>query len=219
MSESVGDISEVQKKQREMDIYREIAKGKIRMFFDSCANGRERIENLKKVNEEFLSLLKNRKDVEKALDICESIDNRDEFAERVSEILKPIIDLELEKYDQLNSGEKKRIAINEVFSYNVEGDIIQIHVFSGKKEYGIANKFIDGLRKLAKVVNENPDIKIIEAVSWIVSEHPSLIEKKMGFTIGGEVDAKYIKEHFPDDNREIKKAYITRGDFLNKYLV
>lgn len=217
-SESAGDLSEAQRKQKEMLIYQEIAKGKMRIFFDSYKNGKDRIENLKKVNAESLSLLENREDIEKALDMCESIDSRDEFAEKVSEILKPIFDVLIDEHFQKNVGAEKKWLLNEVLSYTVEGDVVQIHIFFGKKEYSLAQKTIEGLEKLAQFVDKNPNIKTIEAISWIVSEYPKLIEKKMGFIIGGDVDPEYIREHFEGDDREIKRAYMTREDFLNKYL-
>lgn len=203
---------------REKEILRESGKGKLGIIFDSIQGGEERIGEIKESFEEILQNLKEKDEIRIDLDKCANIKDKNEFIKRVSEILKPATELAIEDFIKNNVGDKKRWLLNEVLSYTVNGDIIQIHIFSGKKEYGLAQKVFEGLKELAEAVNKDPNIKTIEAISWIVSKHPKLIEKKMGFTIGGDVDPEYIKEHFDDEDGEIKKAYISRDDFLNRYL-
>lgn len=203
---------------REKELLREISKGRWGIIFDSIQDGEERIGAIKKGFGEILENLKEKNEIEEGLGECVDIKDRNEFIRKVSEILKPAIELALEDYIKNNVGDKKRRLLSEVLSYTVEGDIIRIHIFSGKKEFSLVQKTLEGLKKLAEIVDKNPNIKTIEAISWIVSKHPKLIEKRMGFTIGGDVNSEYIVEHFEGENREIKKAYISRDDFLNKYL-
>ena len=203
---------------REKELLREISKGRWGIIFDSIQDGEERIGAIKKGFGEILENLKEKNEIEEGLGECVDIKDRNEFIRKVSEILKPAIELAIEDFIKNNVGDKKRWLLNEVLSYTVNGDIIQIHIFSGKKEYGLAQKVFEGLKELAEAVSKDPNIKTIEAISWIVSKHPKLIEKKMGFIIGGDVDPEYIKEHFDDEDGEIKKAYISRDDFLNRYL-
>jgi hypothetical protein len=55
-------------------------------------------------------------------------------------------------------------------------------------------EILAGLKQLAEVVKQNPDIKEVKGKSWIVEEHPGVV-KRFGFEVNGE-DAVMTREAF-----------------------
>jgi len=196
------------------EIYRNMARKKIRALFEYYGNGKDSVEALMMGLKEVLD---NNQDIKETLDNFRNVNDEEKFVGEVSDILAPFFKSFVHNAleDSQNSDRK---FLNEVLSYNLVGDSVQIHIFDGEKKYKIVRDVKEGLEKLAEVVANNPEIKKVEAISWIVTKHPKLIEDKMGFIIGGDVDEKYIDEHFSEDDGEIKRAYIMRDDFLKKYL-
>ena len=76
----------------------------------------------------------------------------------------------------------------------------------------------EGLEELAKTVKENQAVKRVEAISWIVADHPKILEK-LGFTVVGEIDEEMRRKYYADDNRPIGRATVSREDFLRRYLI
>jgi len=111
------------------------------------------------------------------------------------------------------------VPLNEILSYGRGKDYVHIHLLPPGK-VGLAalvKGSLDGLRELARIVREDETIKEITATSWIVAEHPKLLER-MGFIMQGEIDEEMRDRHFRGDKRRISKATISREEFLRRYL-
>ena len=91
------------------------------------------------------------------------------------------------------------------------------------KKEGITSfkKEVDnGLRKLAEIIKSNNRIQSIWMTSWIVTEHPLLIEK-LGFIIIGKVQGMENKQMGYDEKGRKRppgiSAIMKREDFLSRY--
>ena len=211
---------EIESKQggEERELSYEAAKRKINVLFDSYETGQERIDDLIEQIGNF-DFLDNRNQLKTELERCADIKWKKEFIERVFAIIKPIIDLSLDRPELFPEGgsSKEFVRINELISYERKGNICYIHIIpEGKVEQGLS-EFMSGMKNLAKVVDGDRNIETIEATSWIVAKHPRLLEK-FGFTVDGEISKEVRAVHFPGDKSMISKAHISRNDFLKKYL-
>lgn len=124
-----------------------------------------------------------------------------------------------EKIRSSFSPKEKFISANELVSYGMEDDLIHIHVVPKEKVENIFIKFREGLQEIAKIVNENPNIKKVSGSSWLVAENAEALERRYGFTIDGEIDEKMRKEHFAYEKRKVWGMHIDREEFLRRYLI
>lgn len=194
-------------------------KTKVGVLFDSYETGQERINDLKEQIDN-LDFLENKEIMKMELEKCVAIKTKKEFVERVMIIIKPFIDLRTERpelFVREAGNDREFININDLLSYEISGNLIHIHVVPEEKVDRGLHKFRECLQNLAKIVNENKDIEIIEATSWIVAKHPKLLEK-FGFSVDGEVSEKFRRTYFPGDKSKIFRAHMSRNDFLEKYL-
>ena len=102
------------------------------------------------------------------------------------------------------------IKVNETLSYEFLADSIGLHVPTvfTKKPTEMLNSFNEGLKTLARDIKNNPEfpsVKKIVGYSWIVYEHPNLLQK-MGFSI----------DNVDEEHREAR-AIISIEDFLKRY--
>lgn len=125
----------------------------------------------------------------------------------------------IREYIQNRSDE----TINELLHYSVTKDKeLYLHV-SPAKTLSLPEQLKllrEGLPILAKKLKENPNLQNVEtigAVSWIVAANPGLLTR-IGFTYKGNLDEKRKAESFPGDTSDIGEAYISREDFLKRYL-
>lgn len=129
-------------------------------------------------------------------------------------------------------------SLNDMVAVSYENpEVVLLHIEPVGGEAGLAKLglFRDGLERLAKLLVTDPRlsaVKTIGALSWIVSEHPRILER-FGFSIGplsnivdGEViERKYnaIKKYFPTfvpreyQKAELGFASVSRDDFLRRY--
>ena len=109
--------------------------------------------------------------------------------------------------------------LNEVMYYGGRDNYVHIHLAQAK-DVGVSKLralVLDGLQKLAEQIKGNEQVQDIEATSWIVAKNPKLMEK-LGFTVEGEVDEEFRRQHFSGDERKISRATIKREEFLKRYL-
>jgi len=202
-------------------------------IFDSYKEGPERIKDILFKIKPFLefNLIDGNK-IREALEKCSTIEDKDKFIEKVLSSLEPILDLKnnnpqafekIQREALVERGGGRVKKINEILLYSEAPEgIIHIHLAPAKelaKEQGIGGVkklVIEGLEKLAEIVEKNEGIKEIRATSWIVAKIPQLIEK-LGFTVMGEIDEEIRKKYFANDERKISTAIITREEFLKKY--
>ncbi len=118
------------------------------------------------------------------------------------------------------------VRLNEVLGYHIRefkdgGKGIALHLapmfdFSTKEK--IAN-VLDGMRILAGQMRDDPafaEAKAVTTTSWIVAEHPELIER-FGFHIRGPISPEDKARVFPNEAREVHWAIMFRDEFLNLY--
>ncbi|OGI65129.1 hypothetical protein A3A95_04300 [Candidatus Nomurabacteria bacterium RIFCSPLOWO2_01_FULL_39_18] len=130
---------------------------------------------------------------------------------------------------------KKWFDLNEVVSCRVEDDNeISIHLESKQEKPLVNLKSLarSGLEKLAEMLEKEDrfkKIKLVTATSWVVTEHPDLITKALGFTIDNEnkfinssvrkIRYKYKKKNIPLNKIFIKPgfAFMSREEFLDRF--
>lgn len=163
--------------------------------------------------------------IKKELKECSSAENKEEFIERALSATWPVADLgksNPQLFEKIRRSAFVReggfIPVNEILSYGVYEGIMHIHL-APAEQMGTSEKLFnlkDGLKGLAEVVKKDESVKIITATSWIVTEHPKLLER-FGFIVEGEIDEETKKKYFSDETRVVSRAYMTREDFLRKY--
>ncbi len=201
---------------------------KIGDIFDNFSTGKERVCNLMSILEPFL---KNNDIIEgeaikKALEGCVTADQKDVFIKGVMDALQPVIDLKSADPGKFEQAQRRVFvkeggftSLSEVLSYGQYKDVAHIHLAPAEK-YGVAKarrSMQEGLKKLAKIIVESPEIKTIEAISWIVAKNPKIIES-FGFKNEGQIDEETKALYFDKEKRPVSRAVMTREDFLARYL-
>jgi hypothetical protein len=151
---------------------------------------------------------------------CEDIRSAEQFADYVMLALQPIFGIAFSVLEEIQTKVMNEqggfTEINRLFSYGKSGSTIHIHASFGESVEKKISLYRDGMRRLAQIVNGDPDIEEITATSWIVARHPRMFEG-WGFTIE-DVSASFRKQHFGRDTREVKRATIRRDEFLRRFL-
>ena len=113
--------------------------------------------------------------------------------------------------------------LSEVLSFRLEEDSVHIKLGTSTefiKEKGFKtfeNEVLVGLKNLSWFMKANEKYKTVVATSWIVTHHPRLMES-LGFAINPTyVDSD--KFNFDKKKRKIRRAEMSREDFLAKYWV
>jgi hypothetical protein len=188
-----------------------------------CKGCKTNAEALDRIKIELRHDIPEKELAEKAiseLEKCKDIEDRKEFREAIFEVLKPIVDLRIEKPELFEQEENQKkevlVRVNELLSYGISGDNIHIHAIPNDKVENALSKFSEGLQELAGVVEKHPEIKVIRATSWIVAQYPKIIER-FGFTLDGEINEEIREKHFENEQRKIWMAHMTREDFLHRY--
>lgn len=154
---------------------------------------------------------------------CEDIRDRDGFVEAVVRAVRPVMELRKTHPGLFEDAEAVRmnegsdfIPLNRLVSYGKTGEIIHIHHVPGKTVSGKRTLYLDAMEKLAVIVSQDPEVKLITATSWIVAEHPKMFELS-GFDIG-DVSKEVRENHFAKEKRDIKTATIGRDELLRRFL-
>ena len=112
--------------------------------------------------------------------------------------------------------------LNELISYHrgESGENVFIHLAPartmGEKE-GM-HLFTEGLSALAVTLDTLPElrsVKTVEALSWIITEKPQVMER-LGFTLDGPVDTQTMNAHFSGETN-VSRAHMERPDFIARY--
>ena len=157
---------------------------------------------------------------------CCDLQEKDEFMECFLLAIKPIFDYEKDYPRNFESvlgyNMTKRynfLPLNQVFSYGKDGNIVHIHI-SPATSMSPSEKLSNlknGLKELAKIIEQDEEVETITATSSLVAEHPEIVEGLLGFAIDGPISKEERENHFKYDTREIHKAHMTREDFLKKW--
>lgn len=139
-------------------------------------------------------------------DICSAI------AERLNSFLKrnfSIEELETRLRGELALGNEWKSA-NRLVMYEISGGKVHLHIPLVVEENisTLRQLFLEGLRELAQLLKVDPELGNVTEIngrSWIVYEHPKLLER-MGFTITER-----------DDVEHTAKAIITKEHLIDLY--
>lgn len=104
--------------------------------------------------------------------------------------------------------------------YEKSEDIVRLHLASSRSMDPAEQlrSVREGLSKLAEVVSKDESITTVEATAWIVAARPGLLEK-LGFSVEAHnLGSEELREHFPDENRPVRRATMTREVLLERYL-
>ncbi len=196
-------------------------------IFDTNKGGEERFNAILVIAQKFIKagILDENKFIPE-LKRCSEIEDKNQFINQMLIILEPVLETkktnpilieEIQRDVFLEQG--KFIKLNEVLSYGISWDNAHIHFAPAKelrKEMGIKGSISlvkDGLKKLAKIVEQDEKIKKITATSWIVTEMPTTMER-LGFTITGLIGKNLKDKHFKGDKRDISQAEMPREKLL-----
>lgn len=195
------------------DLLYQMARQKLSYTFLKYSNGSERIAALIAENQEEIELLENAEETKDELKAYASLDDKDEFVDAVFKVLQPVIDRVFDEQQKVVEGrpESQVFVANELLTYDFKEDKLFIHVFSGGLD-GKIGRYTEGLVTVATALEVHPEVKAVEAWSWIVVQHPKILER-LGFTVEKDNEGKPII--FGDQQG---RASMSREDFLTKYL-
>lgn len=221
------DKTEIEKP--EPEIYKE-ARTQIEQYINTSQDNHEAIMKISDSLESFFKQIDREllsdeqiEEIRNSLLNCEKISDPKELANELTDIIKPLLDIkqnEQKKFEEIQARVMNETngfkEINRLLSYGKDNDVIHIHAPAGKLVDNKFSLYRQGMRDLAKIISEDPEIKIITATSYLVAEHPGLFTL-MGFEVR-ELSEEEKKEHFADYPGKICKAEISREEFLKKFL-
>jgi len=228
-TQSQESNQETQKNQYESDLYKR-ARAQFSSFFDEFSDPNERINVIIKRIEPFFQhidkkILPEEKadEIKNALLACENISDKQQFLDEIMGALKPTLEIREAHADKFEEAQARAMnesggftEINRLLSYGKHKHIIHIHAPAGETVGNKISLYRDGMKKLAEIVNNDPEIKEITATSYLVASHPGLFTRA-GFKVE-DVSDEFCQEHFPGEEREIKIAKIDREEFLRRFL-
>lgn len=165
-------------------------------------------------------------DAEARLRAAADLEDDAQALDAVMAALEPLVELKFEdpkRYDGIR-GEEVFLPVNEVLTYEVEGDAVRLHVpvNTGRPPLEMMAQIGDGLRKLAAIVREHnasgkgEPIRRIVGTSWIVAKAPALM-KRAGFTLKGDISEEVREAHFSSETRPVQEAEMTVEELLRRY--
>jgi len=168
-------------------------------------------------NEEIAKIKNN-------LRACSAITDKDEFINAVMDALKPALDVRVDRAAEFEEAQAHAMnitggftKINRLLSYGKSGPTIHIHAPPGETVGNKITLYREALRKLAKIVDADPEIQKITATSVLVATHPGIFTRA-GFEVENISD-KFKQQHFAGEKEELKNAKISREEFLKRFLV
>jgi|GEM_PF-4080194 len=192
----------------------------IAKFFDTVKNAEERrVAVITKMKPFFEAGLIDEDVITPSIEELCAIEGRDAFIKKGLEVMSYYY-LARKKdktgsFESIRREQQGRERINEILEYEFSdgGKSIKIHTWP-KKKPGIRKLkllILSGFNNLAEIINKNPDVEKVEAWSWIVYDHPDLIES-LGFVLGEEYETTN------EDHPKGRGSEMSRNDFLKKYL-
>jgi len=200
-------------RENQKEAFYSIAKEGLGKVFRAFPTGEERVGAIITV----LPMLIN--DEKERLLSCGGISDEQGFIENVFEVILRLVDRYIADEKEFKKATIERKTgfkmVGDVLSYGVEQNWVHVH-FSPVDKFG-AKKIEKEFGDLAKIIFLDPSTKKIQAESWIVAEYPALLER-FGFTVEGPISKEQKEKYFSDEKRPVWDAYISRDDFLKRYL-
>ena len=216
------------KQEVRIDYFTEEAKRSFSRIFDS-KEVQKGIDDVIPVIERIPdSEVSNKEEVIKGLKESVEIKDKNTFINNVLKVIEPIRIFSLNNPKLFEEMQREHIVTKEentklsgvlFCGFDEERHSAHIHLTPARefiKNFGVKafiNEVKDGLYVLAEMLKDKKDIKEVTATSWIVLEHPALMEN-LGFTIA---DKKLGLSSSPNDERKARDSYMYREDFLTKY--
>jgi hypothetical protein len=198
----------------------------LEIIFESEKTGEARVAKIRENLVILRSLIGPPDEFLSGLDSCSQIEDEEKFVSRVFEIITPIIDVRFSdpvKYELFSRKafleDGRFTSVNELLAYNIIDNTLILHV-PPNETTSLKDKLKllkDGFKAIAKIVETDNNIQEIEGSSWIIADHPDLIER-LGFTLEGPIPEEQRRGYFGIDPREMHSAKMSRADFLKKYL-
>ncbi|MCX6743926.1 MAG: hypothetical protein NTX82_00155 [Candidatus Parcubacteria bacterium] len=222
--ESESKLTPEQKQEAQM-------KDKLGKMFDDLQSGKMKAEEIKDkfkplfLFKEILAVLPENyeEQVNSGIDQAVALKDKQEFIAKMILELDPMMQLG-KNYPVLFEDAQAKIfmelggfiPINERVSYGTYKDVVHFHLSPAFEVKERLNEiFLDAMKKLAEIVRQNPEIKVINGTSWIVATKTyGKALAGLGFEIS-EVTPEFKEEHFKGEEREIKKASMPRDKFLS----
>jgi len=183
----------------------------------------ERIESFFRYIDKNVLSVEKINETRQALQACTDISDRESFLDAVIESLRSVLDIMAVHPDKFEEAQAKSMdeaggftEINRLLSYGKSGEVIHIHARAGKTVGKKITLYREGFKRLADIVNNDPEIEVITATSTLVAEYPGLFTRA-GFSIE-DVSDEIREQHFGDEERKIKMATIGREGFLKIFL-
>ena len=199
----------------------------IEILYQTHDNNQERINIAKqKITLLVTTVLEDDNQVMSNLDKCVKIENKDDFIIAIIDALKPLRDAKINDPEGFEEAQRQGwvessnfTKINDLISYGIDEGTMHIHVApnettSNAKKLSMLK---EGMGGFAKAVKKNEAIEKITGTSWIVAEHPRLLEK-LGFTVEGDIEDEERERFFAGETRDIHRANINRDELLSRYL-
>lgn len=218
-------------------------KERLKAFFNKEGERQKKIQYFINKAEEYLAMAGNAFPQDKAQEIrealvdCDSIDDDRQLINRIVEIFEPVLDfqrnnpqlherLQRKAFSNGSISGEKFIPIegtDDIIVYGMGSDRLHLHLAPMKtlsivEKMKFINKTLpEALRRLAKIIEANHQIKIITATSYIVAANPELFTKRIGFTKIGPMEKEDRLKYFSDDEMPVLRASMTREEFLDRY--
>lgn len=224
-----ADTAESKMKPKDVD-FEEKVRAEIAMTFDTFDDREEGMMTMREGVKDLFRHLNTEivpaglpAEIDAGLNACSQIGDRDLFIGSVLSALRPVLELKTAypaEFEDARAGrileEGDNIALNRLVTYGKAGSTIHIHHLPGETVGNKKGLYLDAMRKLADIVQADPDVRNITATSWIVADHPRMFELN-GFEVA-EVPADIREEHFGEETRDIRMATIGREEFLKRFL-
>lgn len=204
-------------------------------LFNAYDNGEQRVSLLLELLDPYLNdnLIEEQDEIKNSLLNCIKLNDKNEFIDKVMEIVKPVLsfidnnpDIK-KKFENEQPKEFKRKIFNtfnnfeqvgKYISYGIDGKTLHIHLpdaddlIKGKSRTVLFDELKSDFNNLAKIVDSNDQIKEIVASSWLVASKSNIL----GY-FGFVIDDK--SESLDKEGRISKYSSISSKDFLEKYLI
>ena len=200
---------------------------RVNSLFDEIPDGTQRIAELKRRLGTLLQFIdKPPGELNAELDSCAEILSKEEFVAKVTAILKPIADASVQRPQEFEKVAREEFRaqggftpVNDLLAYGIHDTVMHLHAMQNKtaelrQKLGMLK---DGMKRIAQIVRDNEAVQEVTATSWIVAEHPKLLER-MGFTVEGPITDEMRAKHFQGDPRAISLAKISREELLRRYV-
>lgn len=163
------------------------------MVYDAYETNEERVAELHKRMSEFAVTGIGpdiKEQVLSNLERCLEAEDRASFIAFATDAAQPLTDYRREHFAEFQQRSREVFAeyghfvpLNDVLHYDeASTGEIQVHLAPAEDIPNLPGVVKDGLQKLAQLFQEHPEWHTVSAQSWIVAQHPRIVER-LGFTV------------------------------------